>query len=63
MIRTYSEPFLDAVIRAEKIAILEGLREEIKTWKRKFESEQEEHKFYANSAMDSKRKNKLLKDA
>ena len=41
----------------------EKLREEIKNWKRKYESEKNEHEFYQNSAMESKRKNKLLKVA
>ena len=41
----------------------EKLREEIKTWKKKYEYEQSEHEFYQNSAMESKRKNKLLKVA
>lgn len=41
----------------------EQLREEIKLWKRKYESEKNEHEFYQNSAMESKRKNKLLKVA
>ena len=41
----------------------EKLREEIKTWKKKYEYEQSEHEFYQSSAMDSKRKNKLLKVA
>ena len=39
----------------------EKLREEIKTWKKKYEYEQSEHEFYQNSAMESKRKNKRLK--
>ena len=43
--------------------IKEKLREEIKMWKKKFESEQSEHEFYQNSAMENKRKNKLLKIA
>ena len=43
--------------------IKEKLREEIRVWKKKFESEQSEHEIYQNSAMDSKRKNKLLKIA
>ena len=41
----------------------EKLREEIKNWRRKYESEKQEHEFYQNSAMESKRKNKLLKVA
>ena len=41
----------------------EKLREEIKTWKKKYMYEQSEHEFYQNSAMESKRKNKLLKVA
>ena len=41
----------------------EKLREEIKNWRRKYESEKNEHEFYQNSAMESKRKNKLLKVA
>lgn len=39
----------------------EKLRDEIKVWKKKYEYEKSEHEFYQNSAMDSKRKNKLLK--
>lgn len=41
----------------------EKLREEIKTWKKKYDYEHSEHEFYQNSAMESKRKNKLLKVA
>lgn len=41
----------------------EKLREEIKSWKKKYEYEKSEHEFYQNSAMESKRKNKLLKVA
>lgn len=41
----------------------EKIREEIKSWKKKYEYEKSEHEFYQNSAMDSKRKNKLLKVA
>ena len=41
----------------------EKLREEIKTWKKRYETEKIEHEFYQNSAMESKRKNKLLKVA
>ena len=41
----------------------EKLRTEIKEWKKKYDYEKSEHEFYANSAMDSKRKNKLLKVA
>ena len=39
------------------------LREEIKKMEKKWEYEKTEHEFYATSAMDSKRKNKLLKVA
>ena len=41
----------------------EKMREEIKTWKKKYEYEQQEHEFYQKSAMANKRKNKLLKVA
>ena len=41
----------------------EKLRDEIKVWKKKYQTEQSEHEFYQNSAMESKRKNKLLKVA
>ena len=41
----------------------EKLREEIKNWKKRYETEKIEHEFYQNSAMESKRKNKLLKVA
>ena len=41
----------------------EKLREEIKSWKKRYETEKIEHEFYQNSAIESKRKNKLLKVA
>ena len=41
----------------------EKLREDIRNWKKKYEYEQTEHEFYQKNAMESKRKNKLLKVA
>ena len=41
----------------------EGLRDEIKSWKKKYEVEKQEHQFYHNSALENKRKTKLLKVA
>ena len=39
------------------------MRDEIRNWKKKYEYEQTEHEFYQKNAMESKRKNKLLKVA
>jgi chromosome segregation ATPase len=41
----------------------EKLRRQIKTWKDKYEREKEEREFYHKSALNHKRKNKLLKVA
>lgn len=41
----------------------EVLRDEIKSWKKKYEVEKQEHQFYHNSALENKRKTKLLKVA
>ena len=47
----------------EQDKVKEKLREEIKYWKKKYQTEESEHQFYQTSAMESKRKNKLLKVA
>ena len=41
----------------------EKLRDQIKTWEKKYKYELSEHEFYEKSAFESKRKNKLLKVA
>ena len=41
----------------------EALRKQIKSWKTKYDFEKQEHEFYHNNAMETKRKNKLLKVA
>ena len=47
----------------EQEKIKEKLREQIKSWKQKYDFEKQEHEFYHNHAMETKRKNKLLKVA
>ena len=47
----------------EQDKIKEKLREEIKMWEKKYQTEQSEHEFYQNYAKEAKRKNKLLKVA
>ena len=39
------------------------MRDEMRMWKKKYEYELSEHEFYQKNAMESKRKNKLLKVA
>ena len=41
----------------------ENLRDEIKSWKKKYEFEKQEHEYFHNSALENKRKTKLLKVA
>ena len=41
----------------------DNLRDEIKQWKKKYDFEKQEHEFYHNSALENKRKTKLLKVA
>ena len=47
----------------EQEKIKDQLRQQIKTWKQKYDFEKQEHEFYHNHAMETKRKNKLLKVA
>ena len=39
------------------------MREDIKLWKKKYEFEKQEHEYFHNSALENKRKTKLLKVA
>ena len=47
----------------EQEKIKDQLRQQIKQWKTKYDFEKQEHEFYHNHAMETKRKNKLLKVA